>query len=62
MQIYNKWGTVVFTSDDVDVGWDGTYNGQPAQHGDYSYVIFYSIRVNNVDIEETLRGRMKMVR
>ena len=62
MQIYNKWGSVVFTSEDVEVGWDGTYNGQPVQDGDFSYLIFYSTTLNNVDIEETLRGKLKLIR
>ena len=35
--IFNRWGEVIFTSDDLTVGWDGTVNGQEAQTGVYIY-------------------------
>ncbi len=42
MQIYDRWGNVVFTTTDVDQGWDGTYNGKPLSVSTVlHYVIFY---------------------
>ncbi|MBA3828124.1 MAG: gliding motility-associated C-terminal domain-containing protein [Taibaiella sp.] len=37
--IYNRWGVKVFQSTDVNVGWDGTYNGQPQPLGVYIYMV-----------------------
>jgi gliding motility-associated-like protein len=36
--IYNNWGQQIFQSDDVKVGWDGTYKGSPVPIGVYSWV------------------------
>lgn len=37
--IYNRWGTPVFHSNDQSTSWDGTYKGQPASPGQYTYAI-----------------------
>ena len=37
--IVNRWGNVVFESNDILNSWDGTANGQPCQDGVYFYVI-----------------------
>ena len=29
--IYNRWGELIFTTKDLNVGWDGTINGKPAK-------------------------------
>jgi gliding motility-associated-like protein len=38
-QIYNRWGKLLFESDELEVQWDGTYNGQPVPEGTYFYLI-----------------------
>lgn len=40
-QIYNRWGQLIFESTDHQVGWNGTYNGEPAQQGTYVYLLNY---------------------
>lgn len=36
LRVYNRWGTEVFYSDDIDVRWDGTTtSGQPCEEGVY---------------------------
>lgn len=62
MQIYNKWGSVVFSTTDVNTGWDGSFKGQNAPDGKYSYVIFYAGSLNGVAFEETFRGSVKLIR
>lgn len=37
--IVNRWGNPVFESDDLNISWDGTFNGQKCQDGVYFYVI-----------------------
>lgn len=41
--IYNRWGELVFQSNDRYFKWNGTYNntGQPLPSGSYAYVIKY---------------------
>jgi len=37
MQIFDKWGTLVFETLDSQIGWDGTFNGKPVNTGVYVY-------------------------
>lgn len=39
MLIFNRWGELVFTSTDFEIGWDGTYNGVNCQDGTYVWKI-----------------------
>jgi|GEM_PF-6319724 len=36
-RIFNRWGTLVYEANAADVGWDGTYKGQPQDIGTYTY-------------------------
>jgi gliding motility-associated-like protein len=37
--IYNRWGNKVYSSANIDEGWDGTYNGKEQPMGVYIYTI-----------------------
>lgn len=39
--IYNRWGNLVFNSEDPSQGWDGQFEGQPATSGTYLYRISF---------------------
>ena len=39
--VYNRWGQQVFETNDITVGWDGTYNGKPQPMGTYVYYAKY---------------------
>lgn len=41
IRIFNRWGQVVYTSNDIREGWDGTFKGEVCPAGDYPWVIFY---------------------
>ena len=38
-RIYNRWGNLVYESNDIDAGWDGTYNGKPQPFDVYVYEV-----------------------
>lgn len=38
-QIFNRWGSLVFESNDLNPAWDGTYNGNPVAAGVYFIVV-----------------------
>ena len=40
MQIYDRWGNLIFQSSNPNQQWDGTYNKQRAPEGAYVYKIF----------------------
>jgi gliding motility-associated-like protein len=37
--IYNRWGNVVFQSNDITKGWDGTFKGKAQPIDSYVYTI-----------------------
>lgn len=41
LQIYNRWGQLLFESGDANQGWDGSYNGRLVQPGVYVYLLNY---------------------
>lgn len=41
LSIVNRWGEVVFQTNDVTIGWDGNHKAQPAELGVYYYLIQY---------------------
>ncbi len=38
-RIYNRWGQVVFETNDQNVGWDGTFKGNPQPMDVYTYTL-----------------------
>jgi len=37
MQVFDRWGELIYSTQDVLAPWDGTYNGSPAPTGVYVY-------------------------
>lgn len=40
MLIYNRWGEVVYSSNNPVEHWDGKYKNEPAENGVYVYEVF----------------------
>ena len=41
IQIYNRWGAIVYQSEDIKKGWDGKVKDQAPVEGTYVYRIYY---------------------
>jgi len=39
LKIFNRWGQLVFETTNQNIGWDGTFNGQPQPIEAYAYVL-----------------------
>lgn len=59
MVIYNRWGAIIFSSTDPEVGWDGTTNGQEASPGAYVYQVNFT-DANNRSFQRT--GTLVLIR
>lgn len=58
-KVFNRWGTVVYTSTDPAQGWDGRYRNAEQPVGVYGY----GIRIQYGDgVIETYRGTVTLVR
>lgn len=59
LQIFNRWGQAVFTSDDIREAWDGKLKGEVCPEGPYVWVIWYEddrrVRTGNKGIVTIVR-------
>lgn len=39
IKIFNRWGALIYESNDLDFEWDGTFNGEPVPVGTYPYLL-----------------------
>jgi gliding motility-associated-like protein len=59
-KVFNRWGEIVFESNDPEVGWDGTYHGSLAQEGIYTWRIEYgSLRSSE---REIIHGHLNLLK
>lgn len=59
LDIYNRWGELVFTTNNTAFGWDGTYNSQQQNVGVYTWHLTGSL-VTGVKIEKS--GNVTLIR
>lgn len=52
MEVYDRWGKLVFVSTDLNRGWDGTYQGQDLPPGSYAFVIRYTPEGRDARVEK----------
>ena len=60
MTIFNRWGQKVFTTNDVNKGWDGIFENKNQAIGNYIYQVTY--RENNTGREVNLSGSFLLIR
>lgn len=59
MQIFNRWGKLIYLSRDANQAWNGAFNGQPVQAGKYVYRINYNFTPNS---PVSLTGSITLIR
>jgi gliding motility-associated-like protein len=42
MQVYSKWGQLIFSSNDINQKWDGTFKGRNMPNGAYVWMLNYT--------------------
>jgi len=58
LQIFNRWGQLIFDTNKIDKAWDGTFEGEMQSLGTYAYVL--TARLNNKKID--LIGNFTLVK
>jgi gliding motility-associated-like protein len=58
-KIYNRYGQVIFSTNNIANKWDGTYKGQRMSAGTYPWSIIY---INKLGYTKWLRGTVLIVR
>jgi len=60
LQVFDRWGQLVYSGWDAKTGWDGTVAGSPAPLGVYMYTIRFELGTKNKLIE--LKGDVTLIR
>ncbi|GEM_PF-1574348 len=60
MQVFNRWGNLVFETDNPAEGWNGTYKGEAQELGVYVYQIRYTFATGGS--EKVLKGNVTLVK
>jgi gliding motility-associated-like protein len=62
LEIYNRWGELIFLSNDPEIGWDGSVGskGEKATVGTYTYKLNYKLK--NQDKPKSTSGHVNLMR
>ena len=44
LRVYDRWGQLIFMTNDINTGWDGTYKNKKLDQGVYVYLVEYSLK------------------
>jgi gliding motility-associated-like protein len=53
MLIFNKWGEQIFSTTDINKGWDGTYKGMLCTEDLYTWTIIFSAPDNHKFLQKS---------
>ena len=59
LNIYDRWGKLIFKSSDIEVGWDGKIKGTLAEAGVYSWTVYFKDIVKR---KHRYRGSVMLLR
>ncbi len=62
MRIYNRWGEVIYATNNLEDRWDGTYKGLKVQPGSYPYVLSYESLYYPERAPTVKRGSVMIIR
>ncbi|MCU0431371.1 MAG: gliding motility-associated C-terminal domain-containing protein, partial [Cytophagaceae bacterium] len=62
IRIFNRWGEVIFSSEDVNESWDGTYRGELMPVGVYAFMITYTGKADEYEGPFAKEGRVVLIR
>ncbi len=60
LKVYNRWGEIIWESNDIHMGWDGTYMGKIVPQGTYVWTI--QAKDRNNDAKYNWNGHLNLLR
>lgn len=58
--VYNRWGQLVYETEDVTQGWDGTFKGKPCDPGVFGYYV--KMKCSEASEEIFRKGNVTLIR
>ncbi len=59
LQVFDRWGAMIFESADINSGWDGTYKGSEVEIGTYAWKVLVK---NKTGKTKSLAGHINLIR
>ena len=59
LEIYDRWGEIIFQSTDIEVGWDGNINNKMAQTGVYTWLCKFK---HNNNVHKEVAGIVTLIK
>ena len=53
IEIFNRWGELIYESNDYNYGWDGMFKGRLVQDGTYTWRVYYKLENDGFSTEAT---------
>jgi gliding motility-associated-like protein len=60
--IFNRWGEVIFNTEDLNHSWDGMYLNEMMPVGVYPFIIYYEGKEEYSHINNTIKGKVTLIR
>jgi len=63
LKIYNRWGELIYLTNNINDGWDGTYKGNPVKMDVYVYNLSYSYQSKSGGLEQHQKiGQISLIK
>lgn len=62
LQVYNRWGDLMFETYDIEQGWDGSFRGQNQSEGIYVYWVEIETEYLGKPLKELKKGDFMLIR
>ena len=62
LKIFNRWGNLLFETNSIGNGWDGTHKGSKVSSGTYVYLIEYSYTEKRNTINKNIKGTVTLLK
>jgi gliding motility-associated-like protein len=59
MYVFDRWGNLIYSSNDMTKGWDGTYKNNPCQEDVYVWRVIWTDAQNN---KHKMLGHVSLIR
>lgn len=60
LEIYNRWGTMIWRQEQADAEWDGSVDGVPLTNGMFAFIVYYKLPQDNT--LHQYRGKVLIMR
>lgn len=60
LAVIDRWGTLIFQTNDIKIAWDGTYKGTKVPIGNYAWNLKYNIE--GLNKQESVNGNITIIR